>query len=175
MDKKVLESKATQANQKFTSKDTSINSKKLPAIYKMIAGRVTENDTVIDYGCGKYFDSYNLPSNYHGYDPYNRPNEEELDIKYNVAICSNVLNVIMERECRLALLNNLKNLANKVFITVYEGNRSGKGSQTKKDCFQLNRMRGDYIPELIEVFGYGNVRYNRKGYFECWSEEGAVV
>ena len=155
--------------QKYTSANTSINSKKLPAIYRMVSGRINETEKVIDYGCGKYFDSYNLPENYHGYDPYNRPEKSELNTKYNIALCSNVLNVIMEREARYNLLNTLKNLADKVFITVYEGDKSGKGKTTKNDCYQLNRKRGDYIPELVDVFGYGNVKYNRKGYFECIS------
>ena len=153
--------------QKYTSANTSINSTKLPAIYKMIADRISESDQVIDYGCGKYFDNYDLPENFHGYDPYNRPDTEALDRDYNVALCSNVLNVIMEREQRIDLLKKLKELANKVFITVYEGNGSGVGKVSKNDCYQLNKKRGDYIPELVEVFGKGNVRYVRKGYFEC--------
>lgn len=155
--------------QEYTSANTSINSTKLPAIYKMIADRISESDQVIDYGCGKYFDNYDLPENFHGYDPYNRPDTKVLDRDYNVALCSNVLNVIMEREQRIDLLKKLKELANKVFITVYEGNGSGVGKVSKNDCYQLNKKRGDYIPELVAVFGYGNVRYNRKGYFECWS------
>lgn len=153
--------------QEFTSANTSINSKKLPAIYKMISDLVTENDNVIDFGCGKYFDNYNLPANYHGYDPYNRPNSEELNIKYDVALCSNVLNVIMEKEVRRQLLEDLKHIAKRVFITVYEGDKSGKGKKTKEDCYQLNRKHNDYIPELIEVWGSENVIYNKKGFFEC--------
>lgn len=156
--------------QKYTSADTSINSKKKPAIYRMIKNRVDENTQVLDYGCGKYFDNYELSDNYSGYDPYNRDDKSVLDKKYDVVLCSNVLNVIMELEQRIDLLNTLKGLADKVFITVYEGNGSGKGKVTKKDCYQLNRKRGDYIPELVSVFGKGNVVYNRKGYFECVAE-----
>jgi len=152
--------------QKYTSADTSINSKKLPAIYRMIKGRVTENETVLDYGCGKYFDDYNLPENFHGYDPFNRPNETELNRQYDVALCSNVLNVIMEKEIRLDLLRTLQKLADRIMITVYEGDKSGEGKETKEDCFQLNRKKKEYLPELIEVFGAKNVKYSR-GYFEC--------
>ena len=156
--------------QKYTSANTSINSKKLPAIYKMVADTISDKETVIDYGCGKYFDNYNLPDNYHGYDPYNRPDNNVLNKTYDVALCSNVLNVIMETSQRIDLLNKLKSIASKVFITVYEGNGSGIGCVTKNDCYQLNRKRSDYIPELVHVFGYGNVKYNRKGYFECVGE-----
>ena len=156
--------------QKYTSANTSINSTKLPRIYKLISTRINNDVKVIDYGCGKFFDNYNLPDNYVGYDPYNRPDDEVLKAKYDVALCSNVLNVIMEPEIRTSLLNELKDLARTVFITVYEGDKSGEGKVSKEDCFQLNRKRKDYIPELVNVFGSENVIWNRKGYFECISE-----
>ena len=158
--------------QKYTSANTSINSTKLPRIYNLVSERINGDQTVIDYGCGKYFDNYKLPDNYVGYDPFNRPDNELLNKTYDYALCSNVLNVIMEPEVRVSLLKKLKELAKTVFITVYEGDGTGKGKVSKDDCYQLNRKRGDYIPELVSVFGYGNVRYNRKGYFEC---EGEVV
>lgn len=158
--------------QKYTSANTSINSKKLPSIYRLVSNRITEKDTVIDYGCGKFFDNYNLDQRFSGYDPYNRPNNELLNRKYDIALCSNVLNVIMEKEQRIDVLRKLKKLAGKVFITVYEGNGSGVGKVSKDDCYQLNRKRGDYTPELVEVFGAHKVKWNRKGYFEC---EGSVV
>lgn len=152
--------------QKYTSADTSINSKKRPAIYNLVSKTITENETVLDYGCGKYFDNYNLPKNYHGYDPYNRPDETELNRRYDVALCSNVLNVIMEKEIRLDILYTLKNLADKIMITVYEGDKSGEGKKTKENCYQLNWKWRKYLPELIEVFGVNNVKHTR-GYFVC--------
>ena len=157
--------------QMYTSKNTSINSKKMPKIYGLIADLIGDK-TVIDYGCGKYFDNYGLPENYYGYDPYNRPDEDALTKQYDVALCSNVLNVIMEPEVREQVMNKLKELAKTIYITVYEGNKSGVGKMSKDDCYQLNRKIGDYIPELVSVFGAGNVTYNRKGYFEC---KGGVV
>lgn len=150
--------------QKYTSANTSINSTKLPRIYSLV--HVNENETVIDYGCGKYFDSYNLGDNFFGYDPFNRDDKEVLNRKYDIAFCSNVLNVIAERDVRLEVLRTLKNLAKRIYITVYEGNRSGVSKVTKKDCFQLNWSRGNYIPELVEIFGKGNVKY-ANGRFEC--------
>lgn len=153
--------------QKYTSANTSINSSKLPRIYKLTADRIASSDKVIDYGCGKYFDNYNLGSNFFGYDPYNRPNDEILNDKYDIALCSNVLNVIAEVENRVDLLRRLKEIAQKVFITVYEGDKTACGKETKNDCYQLNRKTCDYIPELVYVFGPSKVKYNRKGYFEC--------
>ena len=155
--------------QEYTSANTSINSSKLPKIYRFISERIG-NGRTIDYGCGKFYDKYRLPDNYVGYDPYNKPNEEVLKSKYEYAICSNVLNVIKEPEVRHSVLHTLKDLAGTVFISVYEGNKSGVGRKTKDDCYQLNWSSGNYIPELIEVFGKGNVRWNRKGYFECRTE-----
>lgn len=156
-------------NQKYTSADTSINSKKIPAIYNLVSSKIKPTDQVIDYGCGKYFDNYNLPENFVGYDPYNRDIKEVLNRKYDVALCSNVLNVIMEDEIRSDLLRTLKAIATKVFITIYEGDGDGIGKPTKEDCFQLNRKKRSYLPELISMFGDGNVKYT-KGYFECDGE-----
>ena len=65
--------------QKFTSANTSINSTKLPRIYRLVSNKIGDNDKVIDYGCGKYFDNYNLPDNYSGYDPYNRNDNSRND------------------------------------------------------------------------------------------------
>lgn len=145
--------------QRYTSAATSINSAKMPKIYGIIKGTINPEMTVIDYGCGRYFDNYGLPENYFGYDPYNRPDKAVLERHYNVALCSNVLNVVAEWEIRREILETLRELADTVYITVYEGNRSGKGKQTREDCYQLNRRLCDYIPEVVTVFGAGNVKY----------------
>ena len=71
--------------QKYTSANTSIN-KEPPAIYKLVSNKIKETDQVIDYGCGKYFDDYNLPNNYFGYDPYNRDDKSVLGKKYDIAL-----------------------------------------------------------------------------------------
>ena len=170
MGKKVVETKVTQ---KYTSANTSINRKR-PAIYGMVSDKISDTDQVIDYGCGKYFDDYDLPSNYFGYDPFNRNDETVLNNKYDIALCSNVINVIMEKEVRTELLHILKNIANKVFITIYEGSGDGNGRVTMPDCYQVNMKKKDYFAEIAEVFGIDNVKYTH-GYFECWSGEGVVV
>lgn len=150
--------------QEFTSAATSVNSKKLPAIYGNV--KIGENETVLDYGCGKFFDNYGLPQNVKGYDPFNRNDPSVLSMTYDKVLCSNVLNVIKEYEVRRELLETLKSLGRTIYITVYEGNGTGKGKVTKKNCYQLNKKRGDYIPELVSVFGAGNVTF-KKGCFEC--------
>jgi len=156
-------------SQRYSSANTSINSSRLPRIYGLV--KLNSESSVIDYGCGKFFDSYNLGDNVVGYDPYNRNNPELLKTKYDVALCSNVLNVVAEREERLKILSTLKDIAKTIFITIYEGDKSRNGRVTKKDCFQLNWWVCDYIPELVEVFGAGNVKWNKKGYFACMGKE----
>ena len=151
--------------QQYTSADTSIN-KKLPAIYSLVKDEINKTDQVIDYGCGRYFDHYNLPKNFFGYDPYNRPDEKILDHHFDIALCSNVMNVIMEKEVRIELLQILKELAPVVFITVYEKDGDGIGKVSKPNCYQLNRKKRDYFDEISEVFGNENVEY-KHGYFKC--------
>ena len=135
--------------QRYTSADTSINSKKKPAIYSKV--NVTSG-SILDYGCGKYFDSYGLPENISGYDKYNRPDAEVLTRHYDKVLCSNVLNVIAEKSVRLEILKSMRALGDVVYITVYEGDKTGKGKATKKECFQLNRTLREYMPEISEVF-----------------------
>lgn len=140
--------------QKYSSAETSINSTKLPAIYGKVKELGDPAMSVIDYGCGKYLDNYKAKVNCQlsGYDPYNRPDTDALNRSYDIAICSNVLNVIAEDDIRESIARELKTLAPIVYITVYEGNRSGVGKVSKKDCWQENRKLADYTDELKSVF-----------------------
>ena len=140
--------------QKYTSANTSINSTKLPAIYSKVKEVGDPTISIIDYGCGKYLDNYKAKVNCElsGYDPYNRPDRTVLNKRYNIALCSNVLNVVKERSIRDLILRELRRLAPLVYITVYEGNRSGVGKVSKEDCWQENRKLADYTDELKSVF-----------------------
>lgn len=153
-----------EIGQEFTSENTSINSSKLPAIFKMVS---FEPGTVnLDYGGGRFdnvadylaqFDVINLV-----YDPYNRTPEHNKEVIRTVrqhggadtATCSNVLNVIKEPEVRKNVLENIKKLVKPtgiVYITVYEG--TGKGDEgATKSGYQLNRKTADYLEEIREVF-----------------------
>lgn len=153
-----------EIGQEFTSKNTSINSTKLPAIFKMIN---LEPGTVnLDYGGGRFdnvadyltqYDVINLV-----YDPFNRSNEHNKEVirlirehgGADTATLSNVLNVIKEPEVRLNVLQNISNLVKPdgtLYITVYEGNGSGEEGPTKAG-YQLNRKTRDYLEEIQEVF-----------------------
>lgn len=157
--------------QEFTSRDTAINGPqgKLPAIFKLIS--IPEGALVLDYGGGKpeaeaiaqaYLDQFNATEAL--YDPFNQTpahNKEVVKLcKSNggadIAVCSNVLNVIKERDVRINVLNNIRKLVSPsgtVYITVYEGSGSGQGSATQKNTsYQNNRKTASYLEEVQEVF-----------------------
>lgn len=154
--------------QRYTSAETSINNKKAPAIYGMKkAIELYVGKKVIDIGGGKY-DTPVIAGRQHGadvsiYDPYNRTEEHNknvLSLEYDVAIISNVLNVIAEKENRLEVVKLAISKADTVLITVYEGDKTGNGRETKKDCYQLNQKTPFYEKELLEN-GFSVNRYGK--------------
>lgn len=158
------EDEITQVSQEFTSENTSINSKRLPAIFNMIS---LEPGTInLDFGGGRFdnvaeyltqYDVVNLV-----YDPYNRSKEHNREVIRTIrnaggadtATCSNVLNVIKELEARLNVLTNIQKLVKPggtVYITVYEGSGDNNEGPTKSG-YQLNRRTAAYLDEIREVF-----------------------
>lgn len=152
------------ADQKISSAATSINSSKLPAIFRMVK---FQPDTLnLDYGGGRFDNAAEELAKINVtnlvYDPYNRSSEHNQDVLKQVranggadtVTISNVLNVIAEPEARQTVLRNAKKLVKsggKVYITVYEGNKSGSGSETKAG-YQLNKDTKDYVDEISQVF-----------------------
>ena len=152
------------AEQKISSAATSINSNKLPAIFRMVK---FQPDTMnLDYGGGKFDNAAEELAKINVtnlvYDPYNRSSEHNQDVLKQVranggadtVTISNVLNVIAEPEARQTVLRNAKKLVKpggKVYITVYEGNKSGSGAETKAG-YQLNKDTKDYVDEISQVF-----------------------
>lgn len=151
-------------DQEFDSADTSINSTKLPAIYKMIS--IPKGSVGIDFGGGKWNNAIehirDLGATLCVYDPYNRSkayNKETLKtLRANGgadwAVTSNVLNVIKEPSARKAVLENISKITKSgapIYITVYEGRGDSKAGQTKSG-YQLNRKTKDYMEEIQEVF-----------------------
>ena len=150
--------------QTFTSARTSVNSTKLPAVYRK-ASLSRSTPFVVDYGCGKYTDhirSVLKEQNklLYPYDPYNQPDAEnrhtmefirwardkhiEIDI-----VCSNVLNVI-DSEAEISRIcyfieHTVMETGGTAYITVYEGDRSGIGRQTGTDQYQRNEPIRDYL------------------------------
>ena len=153
-----------EISQEFTSENTSINSKKLPAIFRMVS---FEPGTInLDMGGGKFDNVADYLSEYDVtnlvYDPYNRTKEHNREVVKTIrqaggadtATCSNVLNVIKEPEARRNVLVNMSKLVKpggEIYITVYEG--SGKGNEgPTKSGYQLNRKTADYLEEIKDIF-----------------------
>lgn len=152
------------AEQKISSAKTSINAKQLPAIFRL--AKFKPNTINLDMGGGKFdnaaeelakVDVTNLV-----YDPYNRTQEHNNEVVAQIrknggadtATISNVLNVIAEPEARQTVLRNTKRLLKPngtVYITVYEGDRSGEGRETSSG-YQLNKPTKDYMEEISKVF-----------------------
>lgn len=155
--------------QTYTSRQTSINSRKAPAVYSMKkAVEIMTGKQVIDIGGGRYDTATEAAKAYKAavviYDPYNRSpehNREALAGAYDVAVISNVLNVIDNPAARADVVKLAAEKAAVVLVTVYEGDKSGTGRQTAPDCWQENRPTADYIAEIsvalpgwyIERFG----------------------
>lgn len=154
----------SDTNQKYTSAKTSINSSKLPAIFKLVSFK--PGTINLDFGGGKFDnaaeelaknDVINLV-----YDPYNRNSSHNNEVLNTIrknggadsVTCSNVLNVIAEPEARQTVIKNIYNLAKSgapCYWTVYEGSGSGEGGETKSG-YQLNKKTADYLEEIQQVF-----------------------
>lgn len=153
--------------QKFTSANTSINKHKVPALFTLAKAKFEPNTINFDIGGGKY----DTATDYlHGldvqnliWDKYNRSEVWNKNVINTLINCggadtvtiSNVLNVIEEWENRHELLQLAYTFSKPtatIYITVYEGDKSGIGRQTKDDCYQLNRATADYVDEISMVF-----------------------
>lgn len=144
--------------QKYSSKNTSVNSVLLPAVYNKVNLSDLRKDCkksfpiILDYGCGKNTDHVMDFCNHEfclwrGYDPHNKSYAENifaLSSKPDIIVCSNVLNVIDEDDEILKIHILLRSFNKPYFITVYEGNKSGVGRKTKEDCWQRNQRLSKY-------------------------------
>lgn len=151
-------------DQEYDSAATSINSNKLPAIYKMV--NFEPGKVYLDFGGGKFDNGVYFVKDKGAtllvYDPYNRSDEHNkqvlAELKENggadAGLNSNVLNVIKEPQARLAVLKNLKRLVKPggdIYITVYEGTGKGNEGPTKAG-YQLNRKTQGYMDEVRQIF-----------------------
>jgi len=150
--------------QNYTSANTSVNKDKLPAVYSKVdflAMATCFGMNVLDYGCGKYDNGKEFCNemgiDWFGYDPYNRSDEENkeaLTIIPNCILCSNVLNVIDSDEVVQQIVDDITGTELPYFFTIYDGDKSGKGGQSKEDCYQRNEKVRAYLrffPETAVV------------------------
>lgn len=151
-------------DQEYDSAATSINSTKLPAIYRMI--KLQPGTVGVDFGGGRFDNAVEYLRDQDVtlcvYDPYNRSAKHNREVLRTLranggadfAINSNVLNVIKEPEARKGVLENIKKITKSgapIYITVYEGRGDAKEGVTKSG-YQLNRKTADYLEEIQEVF-----------------------
>ena len=147
---------------KYTSKNTSVNSKRVPKGLSLLY----PYGNVLDYGCGKYWKINKKyveerGAAYTGYDKYNIKDNINLDEykgKFDTIYCTNVLNVIYDAYEIVEIIENIADLlaVNGIaIITVYEGDRSGKGKETKPDCWQRNTK----LTEYKWFFDYAVIKY----------------
>lgn len=137
--------------QTITSKGTSINKTKLPAIYNKIDWEslsCIKGRNILDIGCGRYTDHIkefveSKGFRYTGYDPY-WATDADLTKEYDVIICSNVLNVIDDDKAMERVHLQVVYHQAPYFITVYEGDGSGRGRKTGKDTYQRNQKTIEY-------------------------------
>lgn len=159
--------------QKYSSKNTSINSHKIPAIYKMKkAVELYSGKKVFDCGGGKFDTAVEFAKQYNAvvdiYDPFNRSLEHNnivLNKRHDIAILSNVLNVIDSDTNLTGAITLCLNKCDTVLITVYEGNKSGIGRETKKDCYQRNQPLQwyvDYIKNDLILNHFARIVYHDK-------------
>lgn len=160
-----LDDDPEETEQKYSSAATSINSAKLPALFNMVD--FEEGSINLDYGGGRFDNVAEYLDSEYGatnlvYDKYNRSADHNREVLNKVrqnggadtVTCSNVLNVIAEESERLAVLRNCKRFLKSggtCYITVYEGNGTGEGAETKAG-YQLNRKTKDYEDEIKQVF-----------------------
>lgn len=142
--------------QRYTSRNTSVNARKLPKVYGILQkhGLLRESDRVFDYGCGKFAmfikdKMSEIVKEWSGYDPYNQYDVLALLRAKNnpcdIGIMSNVINVIDDETAILHAVKEAKQCCNLLYITAYEGNKSGVGQVTKEDCWQWNRTTKDWV------------------------------
>jgi hypothetical protein len=139
-------------------------------IIKHYLEEIDSGNICLDLGGGKYDKNTNFFNakgifNY-VYDLYNRSQEHNEDTLKSIkngadfTIISNVLNVIKEESEQIKLLEFAKQHTNGcIYISVYEGNKSGIGKMSKEDCFQHNKRTTEYMKIVQSVFKNVTIKY----------------
>ena len=157
----------TPVAQTYTSKDTSINSSKLPVVFTKPGVKFVEGGTNIDIGGGRFDNATQFLKEKYGvknsvFDPYNRDRKNNAAIaerikngeRFDTATISNVLNVIDTPEARAnVILEAAKAIKpdGTAYFTVYEGDAKGGAAATTKG-WQENRKLSTYRDEIRQYF-----------------------
>ena len=145
---------------------TAIPRKKpsLPLRVLVNSGKINLDAKILDFGCGRGKDYTWLSSmgyNARGYDPHWNRDEEALKNKYDVVLCSYVLNVV-DKTTQKQILDQLKSLTKtngKIYVSVRrdlkEDYVSSKGTQQYlvKLPYTIFKETSDYCIYEIEEQG----------------------
>lgn len=157
--------------QEHSSAATSINSKKVPAVFKKI--RFEAGWINFDNGGGRFDTASEYVSGMGAtnliFDPYNRSYEHNAMVleaveggKAHTSTVANVLNVIKEREFRLEVIKRSFDALRSdgvAYFWIYEGDKSGVGKITSKG-WQENRLARSYVDEIGVYFDIVKVGVN---------------
>ena len=174
-----------EPSQRTSSKDTSI--KQIAAVFKKPEiFDLKEGSVNLDIGGGRFDLGTDYLRNERGvenlvFDRFNRSPEHNEEVLNRIretggadsATAANILNVIEEPEARKRVIQQSYDYTReggKVFFQVYEGSGTGVGRGTTKG-WQNNKKTSEYLPEIEEIFGEGNVQ--RKGNIIIAIKEGS--
>jgi hypothetical protein len=156
-------------DQKYTSANTSINkTKTAEAFTKLLKKNVFKKGSVnLDIGGGRFDNANDLLKDKAGaknivYDPFNRTKAHNAKVakqvsggKVDTVTINNTLNVIEDTPNQIRVLEQAKDAVKadgKVYISVYQGDKSGVGRTTSKDSFQQMKPLADYLETVQKVF-----------------------
>jgi len=155
-------------DQKITSAGTSINSTKPAEAFTKLLKKdaFKKGSTNFDIGGGKFDNVNDLLTEKAGatnvvYDPFNRTKAHNAEVvkkmaggKSDTVTVNNTLNVIEDTPNQIRVLEQAKDAVKKdgkVYISVYEGDRTGKGRPTSKG-WQRHQKVEDYLETVKQVF-----------------------
>lgn len=134
------------------------NANKLPYLLQYLKAKNTE-ERILNFGAGKHYQKHEkfFGRKIINYDKYvseinSIPNINDFDI----VICSNVLNVIEDTQEIKDILDYFDTLkGKKVFVTVYEGDKTGEGKYTVLGTYQQNKKLKDW--DILWSRGYKRI------------------
>lgn len=151
--------------QVITSKNTALNQ-----VASTFTGKFNfDNCLILDYGCGKGMSKAYCETHYNNckvflYDPFHGFDETYefcegcAKSDKNIITCNNVLNVLQDYILESAI-THIAVIANRhkcdVIFKIYEGDKSGKGKESKKDCYQRNEKTESYIDLIKAIMNIG--------------------
>lgn len=139
------------------------NSNKLPYLLKKLLGT---KENILNYGSGKYYLKHKnmFGDNLINYDKYvNEINSLPSEDNFDIVVCSNVLNVIQDDTEIQNILDYFDALkGKKIYITIYEGDKSNIGKTTKLGTYQKNKP----LKNWNELWSRGYKRIGKIAYKE---------